>query len=212
METVLSIVHGSHRNYCGSGQRSLVGKRWELSSSSGPSIGIPCQGNCAKSHDGGWTQLIASPPLRQHPVHRHPPPVKNWEVDVDDFIGAGQGNRKHQIHVKRVLRESLDAVLRPFDCQDGPHCQEPASMKKILKGDATRATHKVVLGWIIDTITVAIQLPAHRILRLFEILDSIAPTQRRTTVNKWEKLLGDLRSMVLASQVARGCTVYFRVF
>jgi hypothetical protein len=67
----------------------------------------------------------------------------------------------------------------------------------MLNGDATWATHKVVLGWMIDTIAMTIQLHAHRILRLFEILYLIAPTQRLTTVNKWQKLLGELCSMVL---------------
>jgi hypothetical protein len=33
---------------------------------------------------------------------------------------------------------------------------------------------------------------------LFESLDSIAPKQLRTTANKWQKLLGELRSMVPA--------------
>jgi hypothetical protein len=75
----------------------------------------------------------------------------------------------------------------------------------MLKGDATWATLKVVMGWMIDTIAMTIQMPAHRILRLFKILDSIAPTQRRTTVNKWQNLLGELRSVVWPSQATRGC-------
>jgi hypothetical protein len=42
------------------------------------------------------------------------------------------------------------------------------------------------------------QLPHHRVVRLFDLLDYIAPNQRRTTINKWQKLLGELQSMVLA--------------
>jgi hypothetical protein len=49
-----------------------------------------------------------------------------------------------------------------------------------------------------------VELPQHRIDRLFELLDSITPTQRRVSVNKWEKLLGGLRSMVLAIPGGRG--------
>eukprot|EP00804_Cyclotella_cryptica_P023818 CCRYP_011179-RA/>CCRYP_011179-RA protein AED:0.32 eAED:0.33 QI:0/0/0/1/0/0/2/0/551 len=43
-----------------------------------------------------------------------------------------------------------------------------------------------------------IQLPEHRFARLLEILDSIPPTQKRTSVKKWHKVLGELRSMSLA--------------
>jgi hypothetical protein len=106
--------------------------------------------------------------------------------------------------VQHVLFESLDAVLWPLDQQDGPHRQDPASIKKMLNGDATWAIHKVVLRWMIDTIDMTIQLPVHRIIRLFEILDLIAPTQCRTTVSKWQNLLGELRSTVLAIPGEKG--------
>jgi hypothetical protein len=115
------------------------------------------------------------PPLRQCPVHRHPRPVKNWDVYVDQFIGAVQGNSKQRRHVKKVLLESLHSVLRPLDQHDGLHQQELASVKKMLKGDATWSTWKVVLGWMIHTCAMTIQLTARQVLRLFEILDSIAP-------------------------------------
>jgi hypothetical protein len=49
-----------------------------------------------------------------------------------------------------------------------------------------------------------IQLPPHRVTRLFELLDSFAPKQRRTTVKKWQKLLGEIRSMVLGIPGGRG--------
>jgi hypothetical protein len=49
-----------------------------------------------------------------------------------------------------------------------------------------------------------IQLPAHRVIQFFELLDSFAPSQRCTTVVKWQTLLGELRSMVLAVPGGRG--------
>jgi hypothetical protein len=79
-------------------------------------------------------------------------------------------------------------------------------VKKMLKGDATWATRKVVLGWMLDMCAMMIQLPPHRVTRLFELLDSFAPKQRRTTVNKWQKLLGELRSMVLGIPGGKGCS------
>jgi hypothetical protein len=133
-----------------------------------------------------------------------PVPVKSWDVDVDDFVGMVQGNYKHRQHMKRSLLSSLDEVLRRVDGQDNVHRQEPASVKKMLKGDATWATRKVVLGWMLSTCAMTIQLPPHRVTRLFELLDSFTPKQRRTTVNKWQKILGELRPMVLGIPGGKG--------
>jgi hypothetical protein len=148
-----------------------------------------------------------SRPLSAHsspPLHRKPGPFKYLKLDVDDFVGMVQGNPAHQKHVKCILRRSLDEVLRQVDDQDNAHRQEPASIKKMLKGYATRATRKVVLGWLLDTLAMTVQLPSHRVTHWFEILDYITPKQHRTTVNKWQKLLVELRSMVLAIPGGRG--------
>ena len=48
-----------------------------------------------------------------------------------------------------------------------------------------------------------IQLPSHRIDHLAEILSSIPTTQRRASVKKWHKVLGELRSMSLDLPVSR---------
>jgi hypothetical protein len=117
---------------------------------------------------------------------------------VDDFSGMVQGNPGHRQHVKHIFLSSLDEVLRQLDNQDNVHRQELASVKKVLKGDATWVTLNIVLGWLLDSYTITIQLTPNRVARLFEILDSIAPKQHHTTVNKCKKLLGELRSMVLA--------------
>ena len=70
-------------------------------------------------------------------------------------------------------------------------------------------TIKLVLGWVINTEAMTIHLPPHRIERLSierlsEILASIPVTQKRTSVKKWHKVLGELRSMALALLDARG--------
>jgi hypothetical protein len=87
---------------------------------------------------------------------------------------------------------------------DNPHRQEPSSLKKLLKGDATWSTRKAVLGWVLDTAEKTLELPAHRIDRLQEILDSILPSQKCVSVQKWHKVLGELRSMSLALPGTRG--------
>jgi hypothetical protein len=60
------------------------------------------------------------------------------------------------------------------------------------------------LGWIIDTVSLTIELPAHQIARLFELLDSVPPHQRRVSTKQWQQLVGELRSMVLAVPGGRG--------
>jgi hypothetical protein len=115
-----------------------------------------------------------------------------------------QGSWAHRQHVKRVLLQNLDKVFRPLDHLDNEHLQEPASIKKMKKGDTSWATRKVVLGWIIDTVCLTIELPAHRLTRLFDLLHSIPPQQRRISTKKWQKLVGELRSMVLAIPGGKG--------
>ena len=57
---------------------------------------------------------------------------------------------------------------------------------------------KEMLGWIIDTVNMTIALPPHSEARLGEILSEIPKTQKRISVKKWHKVLGELRSMPLA--------------
>jgi hypothetical protein len=78
--------------------------------------------------------------------YTRPHPVKSWDVYVDDFIGMVQGSSNHRRHAKQVLLHSLNKVLHCLDPSDNPHRQEPVSIKKMLKGDATWATRKIVFG------------------------------------------------------------------
>jgi hypothetical protein len=123
---------------------------------------------------------------------------------VDDLTRMVQGGTAHRRHVKRALLATLDTVFRRLAPGDNPFHQEPASVKKMQKGDATWATHKVLLGWLVDTLKMTIELPPHRVKRLFEILDSVPPHQGRTSVKKWQKLLGEISSMVLAVPGGKG--------
>jgi hypothetical protein len=122
-------------------------------------------------------------PPRPQPRGRPSQPVKCWDVYVDDFIGMVQGNAHHRHHVKRILLHSLDQVFCPLESTDNPNRKEPASIKKMLKGDATWATRKTILGWTVYMVRMMVDLPQHRIDRLFELLDSIAPSQRRRSKN-----------------------------
>jgi hypothetical protein len=65
-------------------------------------------------------------------------------------------------------------------------------------------TVKTILGWIVNTLDNNISLPAHRLIRLRKILDSIRPGQRRVALKQWQQILGELRSMALAIPAAIG--------
>ena len=130
-------------------------------------------------------------------------PVSYIDVFVDDFIGICQGN-KSKSKVRRSLLHAVDKVFRPNDDDDNQYRREPVSIKKLKQGDCSWHTNKLILGWIINTATMTITLPQHRQERLADILSSIPPTQKRISIKKWHKILGELRSMSLALPGSRG--------
>ena len=77
-------------------------------------------------------------------------------------------------------------------------------MKKLKKGNATWATRKVMLGWTLDTVRGAMELPPHRVERLEATPDGIKPNQRRMPTKTWHKVLGELRSMATAIPGSKG--------
>ena len=131
-------------------------------------------------------------------------PLHTVDVYVDDFLAASQGNQWTRRAVKRLLFTALDQVFRPLDSTDSVFRQQPASLKKLKKGDGTWATSKVILGWLVDTVNKTITLPPHRIDRLHAILASILPGQRYVDTKHWHKVLGELRSMSIAIPGAKG--------
>ena len=142
------------------------------------------------------------PELRDPCLPSRRKPAAYVDVFVDDFVGLAQ-QQSNSRRVRRTLMHAIDSVLRPLDKYDDAARREPVSMKKLLKGDCSWGTIKNVLGWVIDTVSMTIHLPQHRAERLAEILASIPITQKRTSVNKWHKVLGELRSMALALPGAR---------
>ena len=110
--------------------------------------------------------------------------------------------------VKRILFQALDWVFRPIDDDDTKFCEEPASVKKLRKGDARWTTSKIVLGWLLDTLQKTLSLPDHRAERLLQILHSIPPTQRSIATKAWHKIIGELRSMSIAIP---GCVGLFSI-
>ena len=165
-----------------------------LSASGGPAEGLAAsRGSAAPGY--------ASPRSTAAP---RSPPLAYGDVYVDDFILAGQTKR----HKQRVLRAALHSidhhVLRPIAPADRPSRKAPVSVKKLSLGDACWATHKTVLGWDMDTRAETLNLPLHRLRRLYELLDKFPPTRRRAPISLWHQFLGELRSMEPALPGARG--------
>jgi hypothetical protein len=126
------------------------------------------------------------------------------DVFVDDFLGAAQGNEARLNRVRRILMDSIDLIFRPLEAGDSPTRLEPISVKKLRQGDATWSTCKKLLGWIIDSVAMTLTLPPRRLARLAEILAEIPRSQKRLSIKKWHRLLGELRSMSIAIPGARG--------
>ena len=101
--------------------------------------------------------------------------MRYWDVYVDDFCRLIQGNKWERRAAKQALFTALDKIFHPLEVGE-KYRQEPASIKKMLQGDAKWETTKVVLGWMIDTINKTIELPERRKKRLHDIFNGIRPT------------------------------------
>ena len=139
---------------------------------------------------------VALPRERDPSLPTDAPPLQYADIFVDDFINLAQ--RPFLRRVRRALLHAVDDVFRPLDEHDDPARREPVSLKKLRQGDCSWDTCKTVLGWVIDTVNMTMELPPHRLERLWEILDSIPSSQKRTTARKWHTVLGELRSMSAA--------------
>ena len=146
----------------------------------------------------------SSRPAAQPPVLRpFAKPVRFTDIYVDDFIQGLQGPPSVRLAYLRRLLHCIDAVFRPVDSQDSPLRKQVPSLKKMLAGDSHLSTRKVVLGWVLDTVSQTLELPPHRIQRLQEIFDSLRG-RTRVSVKLWHKVLGELRSMSIGIPGSRG--------
>ena len=132
------------------------------------------------------------------------PPLIYYDIYVDDFLGLAQGSLARLQGARRLLFHKIDTVLRPLEQHDPPARSEPISVKKLLKGDAAWSTRKEILGWTIDTVKGTLTLPPRRLTRLGDILNGLPRTKKRIATKEWHKVLGELRSMVLAIPGLRG--------
>ena len=133
---------------------------------------------------------------------RHQRPLAYIDVFVDDFLGVAQGSAARRNRVRRLLLQSFDEVFRELEEGEEPR-QEPVSVKKLLKGDASWAVAKILLGWLVDSVRGTIELPPHREERLVQLIGTFLE-RKRTSLKKWRQLIGELRSMTVALPGSEG--------
>jgi hypothetical protein len=119
-------------------------------------------------------------------------PLSYTDVYIDDFMLVAQ--HPHHLATMQNLLHHLHTIFRDDDTSPWRHI---VSQSKVDKGDATFATSKRILGWDIDTVTMTLHLPPHRLERLQHLLHTFLH-KRYTTRKQWQQLLGELRSMTLA--------------
>ena len=138
-------------------------------------------------------------------LHEHLSPFSNsafnrplafTDVYVDDFIQLVQGSRRRMKALRQQLLEAIDLVLSQPNL-DEKHRNEAVSLKKLLKGDGSWATRKLILGWLIDTVRQTLELPAYRKEALAEIFTELAG-KNRVSNKRWMEILGKLRFVSVA--------------
>jgi hypothetical protein len=141
---------------------------------------------------------------RPHNRRTRQRPLQKTDVFVEGFEAMAQGDKRQLSKVRHTLLHNLDEVLQKMDALDDEHRKEPASTKKLKQGDACWNTWKLMLGWIIDTILLTLELPQHRKDRLQAILSEVPRSQKRTSVKKWQQIVGEFCAMAIAILGSRG--------
>jgi hypothetical protein len=178
-------------------------------------------------HLDNFTESIAlpdpSPPLHGplDQVPRDPSlPVPSTqlaytEVYVDDFVAAAQRSPEGSLEidnrqqVQRLLLHAVANVFCPLLVEDSPERHEPVYLKKLHAGDCSWRTMKLILSWIINMVAMTIMLPPHRVACLEEIINAFLAMQRQTSMKRWHKTLGELRSMSLT--LLGSCNIFSSV-
>jgi hypothetical protein len=132
-------------------------------------------------------------------------PTAYMDVFVDDFCGVGQDSKMNPlVNQRRALMHNIDKVFRPNDEHDNEHRKEPISVSKLLKGDASFQDKKKCLGWDFGGRSKTLYMARHR--REKALLNLTATLHcNYATRNQWEKLVGELRSLVPGIPGSRGC-------
>jgi len=138
-------------------------------------------------------------PAALFPHNSRPPPapLSYADVYIDDFMLIAQPPAH-----ERVMHNLLHHIHSVFKDPPSSPRRAVVSASKIGKGDATFSTQKTLLGWLVDSHTMTVHLPPHRVQRLEALLTSTLDSTY-TTRRRWQRLLGELHSMVPAIHSAK---------
>jgi len=111
-------------------------------------------------------------------------PLSYVDVYMDNFLNIAQGNCRRLCMVRHILMHTIDEAFQPPSASEAALYKEPISVKKMLQGNASWETTKVVLGWLIDTVRQTIQLPSHHLECLHVIFADLRHA-RHVSLSKW---------------------------
>ena len=126
------------------------------------------------------------------------------DVFVHNFLRLAQGPAHRQLQLRKTLFHALDKVFQTCDPGDLANRKGVLLLNKIMAGDCAWSTCKVLLGWVIDKVNMMMSLPPHWENRIKDILAGIPCSQKRIGVDKWNRVLGELRSMATPLPGSRG--------
>ena len=101
------------------------------------------------------------------------------------------------------LFQQIDWVFLPNKEAD-TNRKYPIYLKKLWQGDRAWSTRKTVIGWELDTIYHLLCLPPTRRDKVASTLAAIPLEAHTTSLIKWRKLLGIMRSITPAVAGSRG--------
>lgn len=201
-----SILH-SHQNHCQPHQHCITSENHQLSKHaeildepiSQPLATAPSLQQATLSATATTLQQpsvsasMLKQPLSYTPVPRDPClpyPLTLLQyiiVFIDDYIVLA-----HSIYgkyVRNTLFHAINSFFRPNDFYYSEYHREPVSLKKLRKWDCSWSTIKLVLGWVINTVGMTIELPYYWQEQLDAVLSSIPSTQKYIGAKKWHRFL-----------------------
>jgi hypothetical protein len=152
-------------------------------------------GDFLPNPDKGHDVLPVRPVRLSHQARLFSKPVAYNDIFMDDFVGIGQQHKMNPLpNQRRVLMHRVDGIFRPSDSADGPHRQEPISVKKLDKQDTSWQDLKRCLGWDYGTRSNNLCVAPHRKDKALQSIQA-ALSQKRVGLTEWQSLLGQLRSL-----------------
>ena len=120
-------------------------------------------------------------------------PVAHVDVFINDFIGLTQGSQCRCQNIRQCIMDTVDVVFAQQDA-DTMHRKEAISERKLTKGDGGWKQRKEVLGWILDSHRMMLELMEQHAKWIIDIFEDLRGCHR-ISVQKWQHVLGELQFM-----------------